>query len=163
MGAVARMSDEDRGNSTWAKKTCDVLFANEGRNLPGFMVGRQMCVTLCFFIIARVTTIRLNDGDENVFGLSDGAQAFFETGLCQGSWVFAMILRKIAGYKRDEVYIGTSEERSQKKMGDDSAHISRGAGHIPKLPAFAGDAAPNSLKQLMKTDSAVGSDNKEEP
>jgi len=207
--AVSKIPEEDRSNSSWAKRTCDVLFANEGRNLPGFMVGRQMCVTLCFFIIARVTTIRLNEGDENVFGLSDGAQAFFETGLlgalittivasimwqlvassfpmaflstpisyvllrwclflewtglCQGSWVFAMILRKIARYKRDEVYIGTSEERSQKKMGDDSAHISRGAGHIPKLPAFAGDAAPNSLKKLMKTDSAVASDNKEEP
>eukprot|EP00588_Corethron_pennatum_P034460 CAMPEP_0194349894 /NCGR_PEP_ID=MMETSP0171-20130528/107342_1 /TAXON_ID=218684 /ORGANISM="Corethron pennatum, Strain L29A3" /LENGTH=388 /DNA_ID=CAMNT_0039117393 /DNA_START=164 /DNA_END=1327 /DNA_ORIENTATION=- len=52
--AVAKMSEEDRSDSSWAKRTCDVLFANEGRNLPGFMVGRQMCVTLCFFIIARV-------------------------------------------------------------------------------------------------------------
>ena len=161
------MPEENRSKSTWAKKTCDVLFANEGRNLPGFMVGRQMCVTLCFFIIARVTTIKLNEGDDNVFGLSDGAQAFFETGLlgalittivasimwqlvassfpmaflstpftyvllrwclflewtglCQGSWVFAMILRKIVGYKRDEVYIGTAEERTAKSAAKNSA------------------------------------------
>lgn len=53
--AVARMTDEERSQSYWAKRTCDVLFEGDGRNLPGFMVGRQMCVTLCFFIIARGT------------------------------------------------------------------------------------------------------------
>jgi len=79
--AVARMTDEEREKSVWAKKTCDCLFAGDGRNLPGFMIGRQMCVTLCFFIVARVTTIKLNDGDENIFGVSDFAQSFFETGL----------------------------------------------------------------------------------
>merc|ERR1719253_1344913 len=40
-----------------------------------------MSVTLCFFIIARVTTIKLNPGDSNIFGVSDGVQKFFETGL----------------------------------------------------------------------------------
>jgi len=164
--AVARMPEEERGKSDWAKKTCDVLFANDGRNLPGFMVGRQMCVTLCFFIIARVTTIRLNEGDENIFGYGDGVQAFFETGLlgalittivasimwqlvasafpmaflstpityvllrwclflewtglCQGAWVFAMLLRKAIGYKRDEVFIGTAEERAANAAKDPS-------------------------------------------
>jgi Silicon transporter len=56
--AVARMTDEERSQSYWAKRTCDVLFEGDGRNLPGFMVGRQMCVTLCFFIIARGTCVR---------------------------------------------------------------------------------------------------------
>jgi hypothetical protein len=164
--AVAKMTPEERNKSAWAKRTCDVLFANDGRNLPGFMVGRQMCVTLCFFIIARVTTIKLNEGDENIFGYNDGVQTFFETGLlgalittivasimwqlvasafpmaflstpityillrwclflewtgiCQGSWVFAMILRKAMGYKRDEVFIGTAEERAAKAKQDPS-------------------------------------------
>jgi len=164
--AVAKMTVEERNKSAWAKRTCDVLFANDGRNLPGFMVGRQMCVTLCFFIIARVTTIKLNEGDENIFGYNDGVQTFFETGLlgalittivasimwqlvasafplaflsspltyillrwclflewtgvCQGSWVFAMLLRKAIGYKRDEVYIGTAEERAANAAKDPS-------------------------------------------
>jgi hypothetical protein len=155
--AVARMTEEERSKSAWAKKTCDLLFAGEGRNLPGFMIGRQMCVTLCFFIIARVTTVQLNEGDENIFGVSNGVQGFFETGLlgalittivasiawqlvasafpmaflstpvtyillnfclglewtglCQGSWVIARIHRRISKFKRDEVYIGTAEER----------------------------------------------------
>merc|ERR1711933_355925 len=122
------------------------------------MIGRQMCVTICFFLIARVTTVKLNEGDENIFGVRDSTQAFFETGLlgalittivasiawqlvasafpmaflstpvtyvllqfclglewtglCQGSWVIARIHRRIPKFKRDEVYIGTAEERA---------------------------------------------------
>merc|ERR1712113_1058869 len=162
--AVAKMTVEERSKSAWAKKTCDVLFANDGRNLPGFMVRRQMCVTLRFFIIARVTTIRLNEGDENIFGYSDGVQAFFETGLLgalittivasivwqmvasafpmaylsspityllmrfclalewtglmQGAWVMARCQRRVTTMKRDEVYIGTAEERAAKAAAD---------------------------------------------
>jgi len=165
--AVARMTEEERSRSAWAKRTCDVLFEGDGRNLPRFMIGRQMCVTLCFFIVARVTTIKLKDGDENIFGVSDGAQAFFETGLlgalittivasiawqlvasafpmaflstpltyillqlalalewtglCQGSWVVARIHRRISKFKRDEVYIGTAEERALAKRAEKKA------------------------------------------
>ena len=75
--AVAKMTEEDRARAPWAKKTCDLLFEGDGRNLPGFMVGRQMCVTMCFFIVARVTTIKLKDGDDNIFNVPDGMQAFF--------------------------------------------------------------------------------------
>merc|ERR1711957_380254 len=79
--AVARMTEEERSKSAWAKRTCDLLFEGDGHNLPGFMIGRQMFVTLCFFIIARVTTVKLNEGDENIFGVGDLTQSFFETGL----------------------------------------------------------------------------------
>jgi len=163
--AVAKMKEEDRAKHPWAKKTCDVLFEGDGRNLPGFMVGRQMCVTLCFFIVARVTTIKLNAGDANIYDVSNGLQSFFETGLmgalittviasitwqlvassfpmaflstpvtyvllkfclgleatglCQGSWVVARIHKKLMGFKRDEVYIGTAAERAEvRKIAD---------------------------------------------
>merc|ERR1712060_676316 len=162
--AVARMTEEERSKSSWAKKTCDILFFGEARNVPAFMIGRQMCVTLCFFIIARVTTVRLQPGDENIFGVSDGVQKFFETGLLgalittivasivwqmvasafpmaylsspityllmrfclalewtglmQGSWVMARIQRRCVTMKRDEVYIGTAEERAAKAAAD---------------------------------------------
>lgn len=162
--AVAKMTEEDRARAPWAKKTCDLLFEGDGRNLPGFMVGRQMCVTMCFFIVARVTTIKLKDGDDNIFNVPDGMQAFFETGLlgalittiiasitwqlvasafpmaflstpltyvllrfclilewtglCQGSWVVARLHKKIVGFKRDEVYIGTAEERAENRKND---------------------------------------------
>jgi len=186
--AVARMTEEDRAKSKWAKKTCNVLFEGDGRNLAGFMIGRQMCVTLCFFIIARVTTVKLNDGDPNIFGVSDITQKFFETGLlgalittivasiawqliasafpmaflstpvtyvllrfclglewtglCQGSWVVARAHRKIVKFKRDEVYIGTAEERAAKSKEnpmsfdeDDDHKLDVVPGHMYPGPA----------------------------
>jgi len=40
-----------------------------------------MTVTLCFFVIARVTTINVVIGeDENIFGVSNGVQQFFNFG-----------------------------------------------------------------------------------
>jgi silicon transporter len=79
--AVAKIPKSERGDSYFAKKTCDLLFKGHGRNLPGFMIGRQLCVVSCFFIIARVTTISIAEGEENIFGVSDGLQNFFNTGL----------------------------------------------------------------------------------
>mmetsp|Transcript_1926 Transcript_1926/g.2781 ORF Transcript_1926/g.2781 Transcript_1926/m.2781 type:complete len:490 (+) Transcript_1926:246-1715(+) len=76
------------------------------------------------------------------------------TGLCQAAWVLAAIHKKVAGFQRDEVYIGTAEERADKEMGDQSGHLPIGAGHMVKLPNFA-DNAPNSLKKLLKKDPTV--------
>jgi hypothetical protein len=78
---VAKLPKSERGSSTIALKTCDCLFRNGGKNLPGFMCGRQMTVTLCFFIIARVTTINVDIGnEENIFGVSDPIQKMFNLG-----------------------------------------------------------------------------------
>jgi hypothetical protein len=72
---VAKLPKSERGSSSLALKTCHCLFKNGGKNLPGFMCGRQMTVTLCFFIIARVTTVNIEVGvDDNIFGVSDGIQ-----------------------------------------------------------------------------------------
>jgi len=171
--AVARMTKEEASGTPWAKRTADVLFAKDGRNIPAFMIGRQMCVTLCFFIIARVTSV--TKGEANIFGVSNGLQAFFKTGLlgafitttiasiawqlvasafpmafmsspigfillkfclflewtglCQGSWVVALVQRRIIGYKRDEVYIGTAEERAAnaEKTKEDNIELGNNA------------------------------------
>jgi silicon transporter len=78
---VAKLPKSERGDSSLALKTCDCLFRNGGKNLPGFMCGRQMTVTLCFFVIARVTTINVEIGvDENIFGVSDWVQTMFNLG-----------------------------------------------------------------------------------
>jgi hypothetical protein len=72
---VAKLPKSERGESPMALRTCECLFKNGGKNLPGFMCGRQMTVTLCFFIIARVTTVNIDVGvDDNIFGVSDGIQ-----------------------------------------------------------------------------------------
>eukprot|EP00957_Ditylum_brightwellii_P209638 15362575-Ditylum_brightwellii.AAC.1 len=51
--AVAKLKKSERGRAPFALKTCELLFRGEGHNLPGFMIGRQLCVVSCFFIIAR--------------------------------------------------------------------------------------------------------------
>jgi hypothetical protein len=197
--AVAKIQESERGDNIWAKKTCDLLFQGDGHNLPGFMIGRQLCVVSCFFIIARVTSLNIQQGEPNVFGVSDTAQEFFNlgflgalittilgsiswqlvasafpiamlsnpvtyiflriclflegTGIASGSWVLAGIHKKIAGFQRDEVYIGTAEERAKQNNKDDSQRLG-GAGHPVKLPAFY-ETAPSSLQKLMSNDPKV--------
>jgi silicon transporter len=198
--AVAKIPKAERGDSVFAKKTCELLFKGEGNNLPGFMIGRQLCVVSCMFFIARVTSVEIAEGEENIFGVSDGVQKLFDTGLlgaiittivasiswqlvasafpiaflsnpftyiflricllleaigiCSGAWVLAAIHKKIAGFQRDEVYIGTAEERAAKNMSDNTEQLHLGAGHLVKLPGFA-EHAPPALKALMETNPSV--------
>jgi len=160
--AVAKIPASERGNSVFAKKTCELLFRGEGYNMPAFMVGRQLCVVSCMFFVARVTTVSIPEGGNNIFNVSQGLQEFFNlgflgalittiigsiswqlvaatfpiaflsnpltyillriclflegTGLCQASWVMAAVHKRIANFQRDEVYIGTAEERAAKKI-----------------------------------------------
>jgi hypothetical protein len=200
--AVAKIPASERGDSVWALKTCNLLYSGEGNNLPGFMVGRQLCVVSCMLFIARVTSVDVApDGSENIFGASNGFQELFNTGLlgafittivasiswqlvasafpiaflnnpityfllrwcllleatgiCAGAWVIAGVHKKIAGFQRDEVYIGTAESRAKMDMSDHSARIIVGPGHPVKLPNFA-ETAPKSLQKLIGKDPAVG-------
>ncbi|KAL7568840.1 hypothetical protein ACA910_007252 [Epithemia clementina (nom. ined.)] len=173
--AVAKRADEERNSSVWASKTCELLFRGEGHNLPGFMVGRQLCVVSCFFVIARVTSMDVEEGESNVLGVSDGVQEFFNTGLlgalittivasiawqlvasafpiaflstpvtylllricllleatgiCNGAWVLAAIHKHVAGFQRDEVYVGKAEERAAMHHADKATHKSD-LGHL---------------------------------
>merc|ERR1711953_643468 len=160
--AVTKLPKEEQGDARCAKMTCDVLFANGGRNLPGFMIGRQICVVGCMFIVARVCTLNVEVGTgNNVLGVSDGVQSFFNTGLlaalittiigsiawqlvagafpiaflsnpivyfflrwclflestgiCSGAWVLARVAELVSGWKTDEHYIGTAEDRKQRR------------------------------------------------
>eukprot|EP00980_Cylindrotheca_fusiformis_P016473 scaffold4905_cov98-Cylindrotheca_fusiformis.AAC.8 len=93
--AVAKIPKAERGDHPFARKTCELVFRGNGRNLPGFMVGRQITVTLCFFIIARVTTLDVDVGvDDNIFGVSDGVQEFFNLGFLGA--IITTILASIA-------------------------------------------------------------------
>jgi len=79
--AVSKLTKEERGESIFAKKTCELLFRGEGRNLPGFMIGRQLCIVSCMFFVARVTSVSIAEGDPNLFNVSDGFQEFMNTGM----------------------------------------------------------------------------------
>jgi hypothetical protein len=200
--AVAKVKESERGDSVWAKKTCALLFRGDGFNLSGFMIGRQLCVVSCMFFIARVTSLDydVDSDEENLWGVSDGTQQFFNmgflgalittivasiawqlvasafpiaflsnpftyfflviclflegTGICNGAYVLAAIHKKIAGFQRDEVYIGTAEERAAKELADDYNNLNTGVGHLYKMTGFL-DNAPASLKALTASDPAV--------
>lgn len=200
--AMTKLRRCEHGNNIFAKKTSHLLFSGDCRNLPGFMVGRQLFVVSCMFFVARVTSLDIQPGEPNMFGVPDGIQKLFNTGLlgalittivgsivwqlvaacfpvafmespityvflriallleatgiCQGAWVIADVHKAIAGFQRDEVYIGTAEERAAKQFGDNpgalDGHV--GPGHMVKLPAFM-EEAPENLKDLMEADPKV--------
>lgn len=61
---------------------CKLAFRN--KNLKALLIGRQICVTCCMFIVARITSVNVdtNNADtENIFGVNDSIQNFFNTGL----------------------------------------------------------------------------------
>jgi silicon transporter len=196
--AVSKITEEERKASTWASRTCDLLFDDKGHNLPGFMVGRQLCVVSCFFVAARATTMDIAEGEGNVLGVPDAVQSFFDTGLlgafittivasiawqlvasafpmaflstpitfvllriclfleatgiCQGAWVLAGIHKKIAGFKHDEVYVGTAEERAATKHEDAEQVVH--AGHmypgVPVMPPHLKAMSLEEIEQLQK-------------
>jgi len=201
---VAKLTENERGDNRWALSTCDILYnQRNGLNLPGFMIGRQLCVVTCFFVVARVTTQNVGDGETNVMGIPDALQDFLNfgfqgalittilasiswqlvagafpvaflstpityillriclllegTGICNGAWVLAAIHKSIAGFQKDEAYIGTAEERRARGMKDDSkreidmAALS-GFNGI-NLPGFHN--APKSLRDLAEFDPSV--------
>merc|ERR1712048_1064039 len=81
------------------------------------------------------------------------------TGICNGAWVLASIFKGIFGYQKDELYIGTAEERAARGMKDDSQRDIDMAPLVGfagvNLPGFHNEA-PKSLRDLAETDPAVG-------
>jgi len=159
--AVSKLKKKDVGTNPVVVKTFELLFEGSGHNLPGFMIGRQILVTMNFFIIARITTLNVDpDSGDTIFGVSQGVQHFFNTGLlgaiitttigsitwqlvasafpiaflsnplvyvllriclflectgiCAGAWVLASMYGRVAGFKRDEVYLDRAAEDAEK-------------------------------------------------
>eukprot|EP00591_Stephanopyxis_turris_P000743 CAMPEP_0195512868 /NCGR_PEP_ID=MMETSP0794_2-20130614/4675_1 /TAXON_ID=515487 /ORGANISM="Stephanopyxis turris, Strain CCMP 815" /LENGTH=550 /DNA_ID=CAMNT_0040640747 /DNA_START=72 /DNA_END=1724 /DNA_ORIENTATION=+ len=77
--ALQKMPKEELKQSPVAYVNCTLMFA--GQNLQAFLIGRQIFVAICIFIVARISTLTIEVGKNNVFGVSNGLQAFFNTGL----------------------------------------------------------------------------------
>jgi hypothetical protein len=79
--AVVNLPEDELKNYPLAAKSCELTFT--GRNLQAFLIGRQICVTICMFIVARITSIDVDTdaGEDTIFGVSVGLQNFFNTGL----------------------------------------------------------------------------------
>jgi len=77
--AVVNLPADEMKKHPKAAESCDLTFS--GNNLQAFLVGRQMCVTLGMFVVARITSCDVHAGEENIFGVSDRVESFFNTGL----------------------------------------------------------------------------------
>jgi hypothetical protein len=67
------------------------------------------------------------------------------------AWVLAWINKTVAGYQRDEVYIGTAEERAAKNHADDDEQLHMGPGHLVNSQFY--ENVPPAL-QNMKSDAS---------
>jgi hypothetical protein len=78
---VINMPAEELKKHPMAAKVCELTFS--GSNLQAFLIGRQIYVTCCMFIVARITTCEVDAdaGEDTNFGVSSGIQEFFNTGL----------------------------------------------------------------------------------
>lgn len=84
--AVVNLPEEELNSHPVARANCQWTFS--GNNFQAFLIGRQVCVTLCLFILARMITIDVDitplpDGSPapTVMGVSEGVQDFLNTGL----------------------------------------------------------------------------------
>jgi hypothetical protein len=164
--AVAKIPASERGDSVFAKKTCELLFKGEGRNLPGFDAWQKFFNTgllgaIITTIVASIAWQLVASAFPIAFLSNPFTYIFLRiclfleaTGLCSGAWVLAEINKTVAGYQRDEVYIGTAEERAAKHHADDAEQLHMGPGHPRKLPGFT-ENVPPALQRLMKSDASV--------
>lgn len=77
--AVVNLPGEELENHKLAAKTCELVF--RGTNLQAFLIGRQIFATICTFVIARITSIDVDEGVDTIFGMPRSLQNFFNTGL----------------------------------------------------------------------------------
>ena len=94
--AVANLPKDELDSYAIATKICKLIF-NEHK-LQAFLIGRQIFVTVCTFIIAKITTLNIVPGEgDNIFGVSDGLQNFFNTGLLGAiiTTIFASLVWRI--------------------------------------------------------------------
>jgi MFS family permease len=77
--AVVNMPEDELKKHAIAYANCELTFRDQ--NLQAFLIGRQICVTCCMFIVARITSCKVEDGEPTIFGVSSGVQNFFNTGL----------------------------------------------------------------------------------
>ena len=81
--AVSKLPESELAEYPTALANSSLVF--EGTNFKAFLTGRQICVTMSMFLLARLTTTEVDIGpageEATVLGISDDLQFFFNTGL----------------------------------------------------------------------------------
>ena len=74
--AVLNMPDHELCQHPVAHANCQLTFRDQ--NLQAFLIGRQIIVTMCMFVVAKITTLNIVVGEDNIFGVSNTLQVFFD-------------------------------------------------------------------------------------
>lgn len=77
--AVVNLPPQALEGHAVAQANCE--FAFTGNNFQAFLIGRQICVTMSMFLLARITTTNVEAHEPTVLGMPGGLQEFFNTGL----------------------------------------------------------------------------------
>jgi len=78
--SVVNLREEDSRQHPVAFKNCQLVFRDQ--NFQAVLIGRQICVTICMFLVARITTIAAPDDErDTVLGVPSAVQDLFQTGL----------------------------------------------------------------------------------
>jgi hypothetical protein len=91
---VSKLPEKERSHGVIANHICHLIFDGNGQNLPGFMVGRQLTVVICFFLVGSITGMNVTEETGNIFGVSDSAQEFLNFGF-QGA-IMTTVLASIS-------------------------------------------------------------------
>jgi hypothetical protein len=113
---VAKLPMEERATNWFGKANAQLVFGGNGRNFPGFMIGRQLTVVASFFTVGAITGLNIppNGRENNIFGISDGAQKFLNFGfhgavittiLASITWQYAASAFPIAGMNNPITYV----------------------------------------------------------
>ena len=54
---VSKLHMDEHGTNWFGKKTSEILFGGNERNFPGFMIGRQLLVASCFFMVGQLQAL----------------------------------------------------------------------------------------------------------
>eukprot|EP00592_Proboscia_alata_P000945 CAMPEP_0194374170 /NCGR_PEP_ID=MMETSP0174-20130528/22546_1 /TAXON_ID=216777 /ORGANISM="Proboscia alata, Strain PI-D3" /LENGTH=1500 /DNA_ID=CAMNT_0039153563 /DNA_START=236 /DNA_END=4738 /DNA_ORIENTATION=+ len=76
---VVNLPEEELVKHKTVYQNCQTVFS--GPNLQSFLIGRQICAASGMFVVARIMTLNYSEQDDNVLGVSDALQTFFNTGL----------------------------------------------------------------------------------
>ena len=87
--SVVNMPEEELRQHTTAHRNSQLVFS--GNNLGKFLIGRQIFAATGMFVVAKITSLDVAVGTgENIFGVSDVVQKFFNTGLL-GAILFTIV------------------------------------------------------------------------
>mmetsp|Transcript_15163 Transcript_15163/g.20281 ORF Transcript_15163/g.20281 Transcript_15163/m.20281 type:complete len:589 (-) Transcript_15163:223-1989(-) len=79
--ALVNLPEEELQIYPRTSANCKLIFSDQ--NLQAFLIGRQICVACFMFVVARISTLNADyyNNNDNIVGVSDGLQNFFNTGL----------------------------------------------------------------------------------